>query len=148
MRGDITKSCDLFMKANLSELIINFVCIKTTIFFKGYFASIVPACIAGAAYYLLLILNLTTPMDKKKRAYSLIFLMLSFLGLNILRIIIFASIFASKGFELFNFTHVTAWYFGSTVMVVLIWFLNALLFKINNVPIYTDIKMLISDTSK
>ena len=31
------------------------------IFFKGYFASIIPACVAGAAYYLLLILNLITP---------------------------------------------------------------------------------------
>ena len=41
------------------------------IFFAGHYAELVSACIAGAAYYLLLILNLTTPMKLEKRVKSL-----------------------------------------------------------------------------
>ncbi len=144
LRGNITHSCDLLTSINSPEFITRLACMNTTIFFKGYFASIVPACIAGSAYYLLLILNLATPMGRKKRVYSLIFLLLLFLGLNITRITLFASIFASKGFDLFNLAHAATWYFGSTVLVIIIWFLNAMLFKINNLPIYTDIKILMS----
>src|SRR3989344_7699659 len=47
---------------------------STVIFFKGYYATIIPACVAGSAYFLLLILNLTTPMGLKKRIYNLIYL--------------------------------------------------------------------------
>src|SRR3989344_5358557 len=52
--------------------------------FKGEYIGIVRACLAGAAYYLLLILNLSTPMNTTKRAKSLVFLLISFLIINIL----------------------------------------------------------------
>ncbi len=115
-----------------------------TIFFKGYFASIIPACVAGAAYYLLLILNLTTPMEIRKRMVSILFLFGSFLVINLARITVFA-LLLFKGFQYFDITHTATWYFGSTVMVILIWFSNVLIFRIKSIPIYTDIKRIYHD---
>ena len=112
------------------------------IFFEKYFASIIPACIAGAAYYLLLILNLTTPMKTKTRIRSIIFLIASFLVLNIIRIIIFA-VLITKGYQYFDLTHTATWYFGSTVLVILIWFSSVMIFSIKTIPVYTDIKSLV-----
>jgi len=115
-----------------------------TIFFKGYYASIIPACVAGSAYYLLLILNLTTPMKIKKRVASILFLFTSFLLLNLLRITIFASLI-TKGYEYFDFAHTATWYFGSTAMIIIIWFANVLIFRIYSIPIYTDLKNITKD---
>ena len=108
------------------------------------YARIIPACVAGAAYYLLLILNLTTPMRAIKRLWSVVFLMALFLVLNILRIVIFAGI-ATGGGNYFDVAHMVMWYFGSTIMVVLIWFLAVWMFKISDVPVYTDMKNLYDD---
>ena len=116
-----------------------------TIFFKGYYASIIPACVAGAAYYLLLILNLTTPMKIKKRIWSITFLFGSFLFLNLIRILVFALIITKGGENYFDVIHAATWYFGSTAMVVLIWFSNILIFRIKTIPIYTDIKQIAQD---
>jgi len=66
------------------------------ILLNGLKIEIVKACVALSAYYLLLILNLTTPMTKKQRTYSLIFSILSLFILNILRIF-FLSILYSNG---------------------------------------------------
>jgi len=120
---------------------------NNVIFFKSYFASIIPACVAGAAYYLLLILNLTTPMSIKKRIGSIFFLFGAFLFLNLIRITLFA-LLLTKGYQYFDLTHTATWYFGSTAMVVLIWFANVLVFRIKDIPIYTDFKTLLKDTKK
>ncbi len=103
--------------------------------------NLVPACIAGAAYYLLLALNLTTPMKPILRTKSLLFLFVSFLALNIFRILLFISLFGI-GFEYFDIAHKAVWYFGSTVLVVLIWFANVKLFEIKAIPAYSDLKTL------
>jgi len=118
-----------------------------TIFFKGYFANIIPACVAGSAYFFLLVLNLTTPMTGKTRVKSLVFLLLSFLILNILRITIFSAL-VFQGYKYFEFAHLSTWYFGSTLMVVLLWFANVKLFKITSIPAYTDLKNLFALTKK
>ena len=118
---------------------------NNVIFFQGGYVSIIPACIAGAAYYLLLILNLTTPIEKEKRIKSLIFLFFSFLVLNILRIVIFASLIL-KGYQYFDLAHKTFWYFGSTILLILIWFTNIKIFKIKAIPVFTDVKNLQSKT--
>ncbi|MDP4039894.1 MAG: pacearchaeosortase [Candidatus Pacearchaeota archaeon] len=115
---------------------------ENTIFFKGYSAIIIPACIAGSAYYLLTILNLTTPLNFKTRIKSLIFLILSFLILNIIRIVFFSALFVNKGYDYFNVTHIATWYFGSTILVILIWFANVFIFKIKSIPVYSDFKNL------
>lgn len=108
---------------------------------------LIPACFAGAAYYLLIILNLTTPMNLKKRTYSLVFLLVSFFILNVIRIIIFIGLLA-YGVSFFDIAHEFTWYFGSTFLVVILWFANVKIFKINSVPFYGDIKNLYNAASK
>lgn len=112
---------------------------STDIFFKTHTISLVSACIGVSAYFLLIILNLSTPMHLSKRIKSLVFLILSFLILNIARIVIFALLLAN-GFQYFDIAHQVVWYFGSTIMVILLWFGNVWLFNIRAIPIYTDIK--------
>ena len=109
--------------------------------------SLIPACIAGAAYYLVLILNLATPMNLRIRVKSLLFTFISFLFLNILRIVIFSALFLG-GFELFDIAHKTVWYLGSTLLVVAIWFSAVYAFKIGTIPFYTDFKTLFSYVRK
>ncbi|MEK6889341.1 MAG: pacearchaeosortase [Nanoarchaeota archaeon] len=112
---------------------------ENVIFFKGYYATIIPACVAGAAYYLLFILNLTTQMSLRKRIGNILFLVLTFYIINLIRILVFAKLFVI-GYNYFDITHVLTWYFGSTVMVVILWFLGARLFNIDSIPIYSDFK--------
>ncbi len=119
--------------------VISFFNPATVIFFKGYFARIIPACVAGSAYYLLTILNLGTPMPKSKRLKSLLFVMLAFLILNVARISIFAFL-VPKGYQYFDFAHELVWYLGSTLMVALIWFANVFIFGLDKVPFYSDLK--------
>jgi len=110
-----------------------------TIYLKGIYLNIIPACIAGSAYYLLLILNLTTPMKIEKRVKNILVLWGCFLALNILRIAGFAILFYS-GYKYFDITHKAFWYFGSTIMVAAIWFGGAWLFGIREIPAYSDAK--------
>ena len=112
--------------------------------YANVYARIIPACVAGAAYYLLLILNLTTPMKAMKRVWSILFLVGAFLVFNIMRIVIFAAVAAGGG-NYFDAAHMMMWYFGSTVMVVIIWFLAVWLFKIKEIPVYSDMKSLYED---
>lgn len=113
-------------------------------FLKGYYAELIPACIAGAAYYFLLILNLTTPMELSKRIKTILFSIFIFWIINIARIIIFAALLA-YGFQYFDLAHRLVWYFGSTLLVVVIWFSAVWLFEITNIPVYTDFKNLFTD---
>ena len=99
------------------------------IFFEGVYAELITACIAGAAYYFLLILNLSTPMRIERRIYSILFILASFLIINIIRIAFFGFLLVS-GFEYFDVTHKIVWYTGSTILVLIIWFANVYLFKI------------------
>ncbi len=103
------------------------------------FIVIAPACIAGAAYYLLLILNFSTPMPLKIRIKSIAFLIISFLAFNIIRLFVFSALFLNN-YPYFGIAHKATWYFGSTLLVVILWFANIKMFKINAIPAYTDIK--------
>ncbi len=110
--------------------------------FDNFTAEIIPACVAGAAYFLLVALNLTTPMKLNKRLHSLSFLISSLLILNIARIIIFASLVV-VGFQYFDLAHKIFWYFGSTILLVVIWFVNVIIFKIPSIPVYTDVRTIL-----
>ncbi|PIN80639.1 hypothetical protein COV11_03705 [Candidatus Woesearchaeota archaeon CG10_big_fil_rev_8_21_14_0_10_30_7] len=104
---------------------------------------IIPACVAGAAYFLLLLLNLTTPMDKNQRVKSLMFSIGGFYLVNIVRLFLFA-ILITKSVRIFDLTHMATWYFLSTVLVVVIWFAAVKIYKIKKIPIYEDIRFLFS----
>ncbi len=110
----------------------------------GIKAQILAACVAGAAYYFLVILNLTTPIKPKKRVKSLVFLILAFLILNIIRIVIFGSLI-SNGASYFSIAHEITWYIGSTLLVIILWFVNVWMFKIKTIPVYTDVKSIIKE---
>lgn len=107
---------------------------------------LIPACIAGSAYYLLLILNLSMPLSYKTRIKSILFLLISFFLLNILRILFFAKLYASN-FSLTASLHEFTWYFGSTILVILLWFSSVKLFKIKEIPFYTDYKNILRTIS-
>lgn len=109
--------------------------------------NLIPACISGAAYYLLIVLNLTTPMELNKRLRSLLFLISSLLILNIIRIFIF-TLLAINNSSYFDIAHLGTWYFGSTIMLVFLWFINIRIFKINSIPVYTDFKNLYNYVKK
>jgi len=113
----------------------------SSIFVANVEIQIVNACVAGSAYYLLLILNLTTPMAAKKRAKTIIFSLLALLILNILRIILFSALYV-ENFTFFDITHKLVWYVMSIVFVIAIWFATVKIYKIENIPVYSDFKRL------
>jgi exosortase/archaeosortase family protein len=113
----------------------------TLISFNGATISLIGACIAGSAYYLLLILNLSTEMKARQRVFSLLFSICLLLLANIVRIVVL-SIMYSESFKFFDITHKIFWYALSTIFVVGVWFLTVKLFKIENIPVYSDFKRL------
>ena len=115
---------------------------KIYIIINNISIELIPACIAGSAYYLLLVLNLSTPKIKlKKRVYAILFSFAAFLILNILRIFIL-SLLAVTGFSDFDVTHTIFWYGFSTIIVVGIWFAEVKIYKIKKIPFYSDMKFL------
>lgn len=122
----------LFLKTSLSGNILSI---------NGFEIKLIEACIAGSAYYLLLILNLSTPIKLKKRIFSMLFSLSLFLLINILRIFSFSLLFVSS-FPIFNLTHLIFWYSLSGIIVFLVWLFTIKLFHITKIPIYTDLKFL------
>ena len=99
---------------------------------------LINACIAGSAYFLLFVLNLSTEKIKlKKRALILLVDFSALLVLNILRIFLL-SILLIKETVFFETVHIIFWYLLSIVLVFLIWILTAKIFQIKAVPFYSD----------
>ncbi len=130
----------------LLSLISPTVLLENSILFKETLINIIPACVAGSAYYLLTILSISIPNIKLKKRLSLIgFLFLSLFLFNSLRIFLLATISRT---DLFNTVHLITWYFITTIFVVAIWFLAVRLFKIKEIPIYSDVKFLLRSIKK
>ncbi len=124
------------------DLLFNASISGNTIFIGDYLSpiQIIDACIAGSAYYLLLIFNLSVPNIKfYKRIKMICFAFVSFLIVNIMRIVLLSAIFILKP-NLFDISHKLSWYVGSIVLVVAIWFIEVKKFKIKEIPFYSDIK--------
>ena len=103
---------------------------------------LINSCIAGSAYYLLLILNLSTPKIKlKKRIKIMLLSFASLLIINILRIFLLGFL-AISGFSYFDLAHKLFWYLLSIVFVTGIWFAQVKYFKIKQIPFYSDMKFL------
>jgi exosortase/archaeosortase family protein len=103
---------------------------------------IIGACIAGSAYLLLTILNLSTPNIKiKKRLKVLGFAFILFLFLNILRIFFIGVLFI-ENISWAAWAHEIFWYIGSVILVVFIWFLEVEKYKIKEIPFYSDLKFI------
>lgn len=103
---------------------------------------LIRSCIAGSAYYLLLVLNLSIPgINIEKRAKMILISFAALLLVNIARIIVLSFIFLGN-FVIFVTAHQFLWYFMSTIFVVAIWFTEVKFFKIREVPFYSDLKFL------
>ena len=103
---------------------------------------IIPACVAGSAYYLLLILNLSIAKIKTTKRIKMILLSFAmFFLINIFRIFIL-SIILLADFTSFIIIHKIFWYAMSTIFVVGIWFYEIKLFRIKEIPFYSDFKFL------
>lgn len=132
---------DIFYKIYLSEGIIHF-------YNSVISVEIIGACVAGSAYLLFFILNLSTPNIKlKKRLYMLGISFASFLIINIIRIFLIGILFV-EGFAFAEFAHKFFWYFGSIFMVIIIWFVEVHKFKIKEIPFYSDFKFLFEEIKK
>ena len=131
------------------SMFFNVSLMKDVILISGRFPiQIIGACVAGSAYYLLLILNLSTPGIKfVKRMKMISFSFLVFLVFNILRIVLLSSIFVN-GSPAFDIVHLASWYFGSVILVVLIWFAEVKFFKIKEIPFYSDVKKMFGQFKK
>ena len=107
------------------------------IHFKEIVIEMVPACIAGAAFFLLLLLILSTAEIKPgKRSLIIIISMLALFILNITRITTLAGI---SDASYFGIAHWTSWHIISTLFVVGIWFSIVKIYKIKSIPIYSDL---------
>jgi exosortase/archaeosortase family protein len=139
----------LYPVAGLLGLIYEQVNINRDFILIGFHTIIqlVPACIAGSAYILLLILNLSVSMKLRKRIYAIILSFAILLALNILRIF-FLAVLYHNGNSFFDITHKFLWYGLSTVFVVGIWFLIVRIFSIKQIPVYTDIKDILKTIKK
>jgi len=66
---------------------------------------------------------------------------ISLLVINILRILLLIIIYI-EGYSFFDITHKLFWYLMSIVFVIGIWFTEVKLFKIKEIPFYSDMKFL------
>jgi len=113
-----------------------------TIFFKRVVIEIVPACVAGSAFYLLFLLVVSTAdLNVKKRLLVLLTSVVVLFILNILRLVLLVPITSTPYFDA---VHWVFWHLVSTVFVVAIWISMVYLYKIKTIPVYSDIKFLIS----
>ena len=138
----------IYLTSFLLKIFFQTLVIGDLIVVKNHFLiQLIPACVAGAAYYLLLILNLSVPnINLKKRIKMILLAFGAFLIINILRIIFLAVIFSYR-ISWFHLIHEIFWYVGSVVFVVGIWFAEIKLFKIKGIPFYSDMKFLYQKSS-
>jgi len=108
---------------------------------------LVDACIAGSAYYLLILLNFSLSMPCLKRIKTTLFSLLIFLGINIIRIFIFTILFI-QNFKYFDLTHKLFWYLVSGIIVFFVWLLTIKTYHVKNIPFYTDLKFLYGLTKR
>ncbi|MFH1451694.1 MAG: pacearchaeosortase [archaeon] len=112
--------------------------IENTIYIKWLTIEIVPACIAGSAFYLLFILIFSTPRIKlRKRIYMFTAATISLFLLNVTRILFLIAITNISSFDLI---HWIFWNLVSVVFVVALWVILVKIYKIKEIPIYSDVR--------
>ena len=110
------------------------------IIIKEQMLEFIPACTAASAYSLLAVLTLLTNISFKKMIKVFITGALIILAFNILRIFILILILIYSGNHLFETLHMFFWQVVSTLVVVLTWILLTKIYKIKEIPVYSDFK--------
>jgi exosortase/archaeosortase family protein len=130
----LNKTLFIFANAHFSQGIF---------YFQNFNIELVQACIAGSAFFLLIFLIFSTANIKpKKRILMLITSISILLLLNYARIVFLILIANSIYFEII---HWVLWNLVSILLVVATWFLVAKIYKINSIPVYSDIKFLLDN---
>ena len=120
--------------------------IGSWIYFNGISVEIIPACVAGAAFYLLFILIFSTPGIKPRdRAYVVLYSFALLFIFNIIRILFLITMF---GISYFETIHWIFWNIISTIVVVGIWFYMVKKFNIKETPVYSDVRYIKSLTKR
>lgn len=110
------------------------------IHFHQSIIQIIPACVAGSAFYLLIALFLSLSDVNLETRTKAIFTAISTLFiLNILRIVILSLMIKNPNFEMI---HWIFWHIVSTILVVTIYILIIRFYKIKSIPGYSDFKYL------
>ena len=129
----------LYLSYFLLSLFFNPSISGITILLEGFSIEIIEACVAGSAYYLLLVLNLATPkIELKKRIRMILLSFVALLLLNVIRIFVLSVLLVNQA-AFFDITHKVFWYLISTIFVVGIWLYQIKKFKIKEIPFYSDI---------
>jgi exosortase/archaeosortase family protein len=121
----------------------------------GFFVSgnlfnveIIDACVAGSAFFLLLILNLSTKnLGVLKRIWLFLFEAALLFLFNLIRLLVIIPLYLN-GSALFPIVHELFWYVLSIAFVVLIWLFGAWVFRIREIPVYSDICWIIRKSKK
>ncbi len=93
------------------------------------------ACVSGAAYYFLFFLSMSIPLIFPKRIKVIFYSWGLFYVSNVIRIVFMALILQES---YFNLVHLSLWHIFSTILVIVIWFSAVKIFKVKEIPIYTD----------
>jgi exosortase/archaeosortase family protein len=110
------------------------------ILMEGLAVDIIPACVAGSAFYLLTILTMSIPKIKSRKRVKIIAVTFAALFIaNITRLVILVSLTNLASFE---FIHWLFYNILSIVFVVAIWVSVVKIYRIKEIPIYSDIKFL------
>jgi exosortase/archaeosortase family protein len=119
---------------------------KNIFFFQNFNIELIPACIAGSAFFLLIFLIFSTAEIKPKKRFCVAITSVAILLLvNYIRIVFLIFIADNNYFEIIHFV---LWNILSVAFVVAIWFFCAKIYKIKSVPIYSDIKFLLQLRTK
>ena len=102
----------------------------------GNLIEIVPACVSGAAYYLLFSLGMLTKGPLKTRIKVISTSIAAFFVFNIIRLLILTSLIGNSSFDLI---HWVFWHLISTIFVVLIWLFVTKKYKMKGFPVYSDL---------
>jgi exosortase/archaeosortase family protein len=131
----------IYLSYLLVGLFYSVVLVGDSLGINGIGFKFVEACVAGAAYYLLLLLVIgLKDISWIRRAKMFLLGGLLLLAVNLLRVFILIVLDLELGKNYFDAVHLIFWNFVSAIAVVLIWIFLVKKFKIESIPFVSDIK--------
>jgi len=119
------------------------------LFIDQYTFVFVKACIAGSAYYLLWLLALLTKDIKLMTRIKMILAGFSLIYIgNLLRVFILILIALNYNIAWFDLVHMFVWNFIISVYVAFVWIFLVSHYKIDSIPIFSDLKYLYKSIKK
>ena len=123
------------------NLLYNVKAIENTLLVGNQSFSLIPACVALPAYYLLFFLVLgTKDLSLRKSTKLLVIGSILILAMNIIRIDLLIIAFLEFGKSWFDSIHLFFWKFVSGVYVALVWIFLTKKYKIKTIPFYDDLR--------